>query len=61
MEIAGEPQSPAVLYNKQLLAKYDHAVRPLMELILIGTGYEEEIQKAITNSRNAMTGVPKTP
>ena len=60
-ETAGEPQSPAVVYNKQLLAKYEDAVRPLMELILSGTGHEEEIQKAITDSRNAMTGVPKTP
>ena len=60
-ETAGEPQSPAVVYNKQLLAKHEDAVRPLMELILSGTGHEEEIQKAIAASKNAITGAQKAP
>lgn len=60
-ETAGEPQSPAVVYNKELLAKYEDAARPMMELILSGTGHEDEIQKALTDAKNAMTGAPKTP
>ncbi|MGZ7078127.1 MAG: hypothetical protein ACXVJT_01830 [Thermoanaerobaculia bacterium] len=60
-EAAVEPQTPAVVYNKVLLAKYEDASRPMMELILSGTGHEDEIQKALTDAKNAMTGAPKTP
>ena len=60
-ETAGDPQTPAVVYNKQLLAKYEDAGRPLMELILSGTGHEEEIQKAIADTKKAMESAPKTP
>jgi hypothetical protein len=58
-ETAGEPQTPAVMYNKVLLAKYEDAGRPLMELMLSGTGHEDEIQKGITDMKKAMEGAPK--
>lgn len=59
---AVEPQSEAVIYNKQLLAKYEDAARPMMELLLGGTGHEEEIQKGIAALKNyAVTPPPKAP
>jgi len=58
---AVEKQSPAVVYNKELLAKYEDAVRPLMELLLTGTGHEEEIQKAIGNYNSAATATSPQP
>ena len=60
-EAAVEPQSPAVVYNKQLLAKYEDVIRPFMEMMLSGTGHEQEIQNAITKAKDAMTGTTKTP
>ena len=59
-ETAGDPQTPAVMYNKVLLAKYEDAGRPLMELMLSGTGHEDEIQKGIADMKKAMEGAPKT-
>ena len=44
---AEEPQSAAMVYNKELIAKYEDVTRPLMELFLRGTGHEAEISKAI--------------
>jgi hypothetical protein len=52
---AVEKQSPSVVYNKELLAKYEDAVRPAMELLLPGTGHEEDIQKAIGKYNAAAT------
>ena len=60
-EAAVEPQTPAVVYNKQLLAKYEDAIRPFLEIMLSGTGHEAEIQNAITKAKDAMAGTTKTP
>lgn len=59
-ESTAEAQTPAMVYNKVLLAKYEDATRPMMELIFSGTGHEDEIQKAITATKNAMSGAPQT-
>jgi hypothetical protein len=60
-EAAVEPQSATVIYNKELLAKYEDAGRPLMELMLSGTGHEEEIQKAMSETKKVLEGAPKAP
>ena len=55
---AEEPQSPAVIYNKQLIAKYEDATRPLMELFMKGMGHEDEITKGIKDLQKAASGTP---
>ena len=44
---AVEPHPPAVIYNAQLLAKYEDVGRPMYEAIFKGTGHEAEITKAL--------------
>ena len=56
-----EPQTPAVIYNKQLLAKYEDAGRPMLEMFLSGTGHEEEIQKGLSDLKKAVAGAPAKP
>ena len=56
-----EPQTPAVIYNKQLLAKYEDAGRPMLEVMLGGTGHEEEIQKGLSDLKKAVAGAPAKP
>ena len=53
-----EPQTPAVIYNKQIIAKYEDATRPMMEMFNVGTGHEAEITKGINDLKAQM---PLTP